>query len=38
MANLICQGKLIRQFWGKLIRQSTSKASSLQCVIWGGAV
>ena len=24
MANLFFQGKLIRQFWGKLIRQSTS--------------
>ena len=23
MANSIYQGKLIRQFWGKLIRQST---------------
>lgn len=23
MANLFFQGKLIRQFWGKLIRQST---------------
>ena len=24
MANSIYQGKLIRQFWGKIIRQSTS--------------
>ena len=24
MANLFFQGKLIRQFWGKLIRQSTN--------------
>ena len=23
MTNLIYQGKIIRQFWGKLIRQST---------------
>ena len=43
MANLFFQGKLIRQFWGKLIRQSTiirhfSKVTGLQCVTWGGAV
>ena len=25
MTNLIYQGKIIRQFWGKLIRQSTKK-------------
>ncbi len=25
MTNLIYQGKIIRQFWGKLIRQSTIK-------------
>lgn len=25
MTNLIYQGKIIRQFWGKLIRQSTGK-------------
>lgn len=24
MTNLFFQGKIIRQFWGKLIRQSTS--------------
>ena len=24
MTNLIYQGKITRQFWGKLIRQSTS--------------
>ena len=36
MTNLIYQGKINRQFWGKLIRHfSKSKASSLQCVIWG---
>ena len=41
MANLIYQGKIIRQFWGKLIRQSTrhfSKTSGSQYVNWGGAV
>ena len=40
MANLFFQGKLIRQFWGKLIRQSTStmRKSCLQIVKWGGAV
>ena len=40
MANLFFQGKLIRQFWGKLIRQSTirhfSKTLGLLNVIWGG--
>ena len=40
MANSIYQGKLIRQFWGKLIRQSTStrnmRKSCLQYVTWGG--
>ena len=25
MANLFFQGKLIRQFWGKINRQSTSR-------------
>ena len=35
MTNLIYQGKINRQFWGKLIRHF-SKSSSLQCVIWGG--
>ena len=25
MANSIYQGKIIRQFWGKIIRQSTRK-------------
>ena len=38
MANLFFQGKLIRQFWGKLIRQSTKKMRKLclQYVTWGG--
>ena len=35
MANLIYQGKINRQFWGKLIRHF-SKTSGLQCVTWGG--
>ena len=41
MASLIYQGKINRQFWGKLIRQSTGKnmrIECLQCVTWGGAV
>ena len=42
MTNLIYQGKIIRHFWGKLIRQSTirhfPKTSGLQNVTWGGAV
>ena len=41
MASLIYQGKINRQFWGKLIRQSTKKikaSTSLQFVTWGGAV
>ena len=40
MANLFFQGKLIRQFWGKLIRQSTTNPRtniSLQYVTWGRA-
>ena len=38
MANSIYQGKINRQFWGKLIRQSEKfpKTSGLQYVIWGG--
>ena len=40
MANLIYYGKINRQFWGKLIRQSTlhhfSKTLGLQYVTWGG--
>ena len=35
MTNLIYQGKINRQFWGKLIRHF-SKTSGLQCVTWGG--
>lgn len=39
MINLIHQGKIIRHFWGKLIRQSTYsqslKTPSLQYVTWG---
>ena len=41
MANLFFQGKLIRQFWGKINRQSTGKNMRricLQNVTWGGAV
>ena len=40
MANSIYQGKLIRQFWGKLIRQSTicQTSARLQYVIWGGVL
>ena len=40
MANLFFQGKLIRQFWGKLIRQSTvrnMRRPCLQIVKWGGS-
>ena len=42
MANSIYQGKIIRQFWGKIIRQSTRKKVKnmekicLQSVTWGG--
>ena len=35
MTNFNFQGKIIRHFWGKLIRQST-KTSGLQFVTWGG--
>ena len=35
MANLIYQGKINRQFWGKLIRHF-SKTPGLQNVTWGG--
>ena len=48
MTNLIYQGKITRQFWGKLIRQSTAYPPEkvyqiytnirLQHVTWGGAV
>ena len=37
MTNLIYQGKINRQFWGKLIRHF-SKTSGLQCVTWGGCL
>ena len=38
MANSIYQGKTIRQFWGKIIRQSTiyMRKSYSQYVTWGG--
>ena len=35
MANFNFQGKIIRQFWGKIIRQST-RMICLQVVTWGG--
>ena len=41
MANFNFQGKIIRQFWGKIIRQSTrhfSKDLGLQLVTWGGVL
>ena len=41
MANLIYYGKINRQFWGKIIRQSTrhfSKTLGLQFVTFGGGV
>ena len=38
MANSIYQGKIIRQFWGKLIRQSTYTNTRLQFVTWGGCL
>ena len=44
MTNFNFQGKIIRHFWGKLIRQSTKKEGKsmrklcLQNVPWGGAV
>ena len=37
MANLIYQGKIIRQFWGKLIRHF-SKTLGSQYVTWGGGI
>ena len=37
MAYLVYQGKINRQFQGKINRHF-SKSSSLQCVIWGGAI
>ena len=40
MANFNFQGKIIRQFWGKLIRQSTVVMGTicLQKVTWGGGL
>ena len=37
MADLNFQGKIVRQFWGKLIRQSET-STRLQYVIWGGGL
>ena len=37
MANSIYQGKIIRQFWGKLIRQFET-STRLQYVTWGGVL
>ena len=37
MASLIYQGKINRQFWGKLIRHF-SKTPGLQSVTWGGVL
>ena len=37
MTNLFFQGKIIRQFWGKLIRQSNT-STRLQYVTWGGGL
>ena len=38
MTNFNFQGKIIRHFWGKLIRQSTkiNTSTRLQYVTWGG--
>ena len=42
MTNFNFQGKIIRHFWGKLIRQSTNRQSlktpGLQFVTWGGGL
>ena len=40
MANFNFQGKIIRQFWSKLIRQFSkfSKTLGLQFVTWGGGL
>ena len=40
MTNLIYQGKINRQFWGKIIRQSTKKFKNYpftKCYLGGGA-
>ena len=43
MTNFNFQGKIIRHFWGKLIRQSTfmskfTRSLNLQIVTWGGVL
>ena len=39
MTNFNFQGKIIRHFWGKLIRQSTNmRRLCLQYVTWGGVI
>ena len=40
MTNFNFQGKIIRHFWGKLIRQSTkiNTNTRLQHVTWGGCL
>ena len=41
MTNFNFQGKIIRHFWGKLIRQSTTTSKTSirsQYVIWGGVL
>ena len=32
------QGKINRQFWGKLIRHFSKIGNNLQIVIWGGCL
>ena len=36
MANFNFQGKIIRQFWGKIIRQSTENDLFTFCYLGGG--
>ena len=36
MANFNFQGKIIRQFWGKIIRQSTFVSSARLQIVTGG--
>ena len=40
MANFNFQGKIIRQFWGKIIRQSTTyeKIMFTNCYLGGGSL
>ena len=44
MTNLIYQGKINRQFWGKLIRQSTKEGKKYEkimftkCYLGGGSL